>query len=349
MKEKTKTFFKEFGKAAFQVGKEVSPYILTHQVMKKVFYKYTETDPFLLFDINDFPNLVSEREVFNNGTNDLVGYFYHYENYRDNKVIIFAHGYGNGHRRYLDVIDYLCQKGFLVFSYDMTSFDESVAPGIRSFVQGVIDLENAIDFVSNKSKYKGLPISLMGHSWGAYSVSTVLNVCPNIESVVEVSGFNSSEELIRIHKEEYAGEDAPSVEPYISTYEEYYFGRYAKFTAISGFNSTSAKILCIHSEDDKTVPIDAGLNHYKKDFNKNPRFDFKTLKNSGHGEVFYSKVGRDYYAFIRNQYNEQFKKFKDATKEDRRIYLDSIIDKSIFLNMLDQNLMDYIYDFLSKK
>lgn len=346
MNENAKEIFKKIGKAAFNVSKEVSPYIITYEVMKKVFYKYTDTDPFFLFDINDFPNLRYERQIFSNGTNDLVGYFYHYDNYRTNKVVIFVHGYGNGHKRYLDIIDYLCRKGFLVFSYDMTSFDESVAPGIRSFIQGVIDLENAIHFVREKSDYRGLPISLFGHSWGAYSSSTVLNVYPDIESVVEVSGFNSSEELIRIHKEEYAGEDAPSVDKYISAYEEYYFGRYAKFDAINGFKNSRAKILCIHSKDDKTVPIDAGLNLYEKEFKSSPRFTFVKFDKAGHGEVFYTKEARDYYTFIRNQYNEKFKKDATSTKEDRKAYLNSIIDKSIFLNMLDTSLMDYISDFL---
>ena len=347
--EEKSGFWKTLGKAALNVALEVSPYILCGEIFHKVFYKHTTTDPFLLFKNEYFPDLISEKVTFpTSDKNTLTGYFYHYTDFKKDQVVIFAHGYGNGHKRYLDVINYLAQEGFLVFSYDMTSFDESEGKGIHSFPQGVIDLQNAISFVTRKSKYRGLPISLVGHSWGAYSVSTVLNVYPKVKKVVAMSGFNKSADIVRAHSEEWAGDKAPEVDPYIETYERHCYKNYANLTSLDGFKKSKAEIFIIHSDDDETVPIAAGLEMYLKEMKDNPRFKYTRFKNRGHGTVYYSKDGREYFKAFQREYNNAMKQIKNPTVEQREEYLKEHLDLRNFTHMLNTELMDEIVEFLKK-
>lgn len=347
MEEKKDSAFKEFGKKLLNVTLEVSPYILCGQIFRKVFYKRNETDPCLKFKRELFPNLIAEKCVFPTSNRvDLTGYFYHYDKFDDKNVIVFAHGLGNGHTRYLDVINYLAKAGFLVFAFDFTSYDESEGKGIYSFPQGVIDLENAIKYVSTRSKYRKRKIFLLGHSWGAYSVSVVLNVYPKVEKVVALSGFNKSEDIVKAHAEEWAGKDAPTVSPYIIFYERLHYKKYADFTAIDGFKKTKAEILIIHSKDDNVVPITSGLELYKEELKDNPRLQYLKYKDKGHGTIYYSKEGQDYFNNLQQQYKNAIKQSNIVSLDAKDDFFDKLIDKSKYLDMLDYDLLNKIITFL---
>lgn len=59
--------------------------------------------------------------------------------------------------------------------------------------QSIVDLEHALTFIEHKQK---LRILLYGHSWGGFTVSSILNINHNVVAVVESSGFNSGKEMV---------------------------------------------------------------------------------------------------------------------------------------------------------
>lgn len=346
MKDETKKTLLNVGKFLSKTAMAVFPYALADVAYKKVFYHHTYSNPLQGFLNEDFPELIADKSAFKSNGNTLVGYYYHYQKFDKSKIIIFAHGYGNGHHRYLDIINYLASKGFLVFSYDVTSFDESEGDGIFGFTQGPVDLIQAIEHVKQDKKYKDKNIILMGHSMGGLSVGIATNLYPNISKAILISSFDKSSSLIRQHGYEWAGERIKSNVEYVEEYEEFRFGDISKYTVSEGLQNYKGRALIIHSEDDQTVPIDIGLNYYQKVLGKKDNIEYIKLKDAGHGNVYYSKAGRVYFDELAKNYWKYLKDKKQQTKEDERNLFNLLVDKSKWLDMLNYPLMDEIIDFI---
>ena len=146
--------------------------------------------------LEDFDGLERTRYEFPSDKGQmLAGYLYSFGE-GQHGIVIIAHGFGGGgHNSYMDVADYFARNGYLVFAYDATGNDESEGKGVGGLPQGVIDLDHAISFVEESGNFPELPIMLFGHSWGGYSVCSVLSLHPEVKAVIACSGFNSSPDM----------------------------------------------------------------------------------------------------------------------------------------------------------
>ena len=338
--------FKKLAKSAVRKGVELSPYILVDILYKKIFDHKTISDPIKRFEIDDFPLLIREKVIFKSGDHLLTGYFYNYCKYDSKKIVIFSHGYGNGHHRYLEIIDYLAKNGFYVFSYDATSFDESEGEGINGFPQGVVDVSSAIKFIKNSKGYKEEDIILVGHSWGAYSIGAAINEYPHISKVVSFAGFNNAIDLIKAHGNEWAGQKIDEQVPIMEEHEKKDFGKVASYTVLEGIKDSTTKYFFIHSEDDEVVPIEIGLNLYHKDNENNPRVRYKRFKDRTH-ICYNTKEGNDYFNHLKSEY-AKYSKDKELLYEDKKHLLDLIVDKNKYLNMLNYPLLDEVIKFIKE-
>ncbi len=335
---------KKLAQAAVRKSVEASPYVLTDLLYKKIFAHRTISEPIKRFELDDFPLLLKEKVKFQSGNNLLTGYFYNYQNYKVDKIIVFVHGYGNGHYQYLEIINYFAKNGFYVFSYDATSFDESEGEGIEGFPQGVKDLACAIKYIKDVRGYKDKDIILVGHSWGGYSVGAVTNVFPHISKVVSFAGFNYSVDLIQAHGNEWAGEKIDEQIPVIKEYEKHKFKEYSGYTVLTGIEKSTTEYLFVHSKDDDVVPISIGLELYKKSNPSNPRLHYKVLKDRGH-ICYNTKAGNNYFESLKAEYSK-YTKEKELSFEDKKHLLDLIVDKNKYLNMLDTHLLDEVIKFI---
>jgi dienelactone hydrolase len=127
----------------------------------------------------------------------LYGAVYYTNTLQDcQKLIIFAHGLGPGHCAYMTEIAYYCRQGFAVLAYDNYGCDRSEGDGIRSFYTGAECVIAAYIAAKSDEELKTLPIYLVGHSWGGYSVLCA-SLKLNVEKVVAFSPFNSETKLLR--------------------------------------------------------------------------------------------------------------------------------------------------------
>ncbi|MGI5066425.1 alpha/beta hydrolase family protein [Treponema putidum] len=311
--------------------------------------RYTTTS-YMRRNIEEFEGLKLKKYFFtSNKGQKLTAYKYYKEDSGYKGLIIIAHGFGGGgHNSYMDIADYLAGSGYLVFSYDATGNDESEGREVGGLPQGIIDLDYAIRFVKENKEFTNLPIMLFGHSWGGYSVGSVLNLHKDIAAVVTVSGFNSSLGMIRENGGRFIGKWINFFMPYFSLIEKIKFGKYADYSCMEGFENSDAKIMVIHSSDDDSVSFENNYKRFYKKFGNNSRFTFIEYDNRGHNYLYYTDTARAYGKKL----SEDFTSFKkslqvEITPEIRAEYLKKHLNKKQFFE-IDKGLMEKIVSFYDK-
>lgn len=260
---------------------------ITMFLYSTVFGVRYETQPSRMNLVANYPGLQRARyEITSNEGQTVVGYHYYREDRDPKALVVMAHGIGGGgHNSYMDLDDYFTQNGYDTFAYDVTGNDESEGSNVRGLPQGVIDLDYVLDFIESSEDFAGLPIMLFGHSWGGYSVSSVLNEHPEVTAVCAVAGFDRSTDLLEAQGKQMAGPAIYLMLPYLKLYERLKFGEYSTQTAMEGFEKTDAKILIVHSEDDNTVPIIYGYDIYYEVYANDPDFKFIRYTDKGHNAI----------------------------------------------------------------
>lgn len=268
----------------------VEDWVLSILIYNANFNRRFEIDEQQMMNIDDFDGLERKKYKFNSDKNQkLTGYMYSSgENQKG--IIILAHGFGvGGHNSYMNCIDCFAQNGYYVFAYDATGNGESESKNVGGLPQGMIDLNHAISFVEENNEFPDLPIALFGHSWGGYSVCSVLTYHPEIEAVIECAGFNCSSDVLEFEGKKQAGIGIYIMLPFMKLHERIKFGEYASNTAIDGMENTEADIMIIHSKDDDTVPTAYGYDLFYEKYNDNPRFSFVLYEDKGHNYFSFDK------------------------------------------------------------
>ncbi len=315
--------------------------IVSISVYNSIFNVRIETSPDDFFTADDYEGLTVENVSFATKQGHiLAGYKYRMENVEAPKgVVVLAHGFGGGgHCGYMPVIAYMAENGYAVFSYDATANDNSEGKYVGGFPQGIIDLDYAIRFVKNSADYTGLPIFLIGHSWGGYSVGNVLNFHPDVKGAVLFAGIDSSAVLLRQEGAKYAGDWAGMLIPYVRAYEWFRYGKYAMTTANEGFAAAeNAEILVVHSTDDGTVLQENGYDLFMAEHGDNERVHFALYSDRGHNYLFYNQdtmierqlIDIDYDFYVMDNWLE-----KNA--ETRAAFRKEFVDYSVYYKMDDE-------------
>lgn len=300
----------------------------TVAVYETIFSSRFETQGGLELSANDFDGLQVENVTFESSVT-LAGYKYSKNTQNPLGVVIISHGLGGGgHNKFLPYIDALTSSGYLVFSYDAQGNDNSQGDDTGGFPQGIIDLDNAINYVEASAEYKGLPIMLFGHSWGAYSVGSVLNLHPEVSAAVMVSGFDESEELLSHYPRKAVGSATDLLLPYVTLYEKLKFGsEYTDITVTNGIKNSDARVLIAHSKDDQTVPYECGYEKYYRELGQSERVSFISYDDRGHSGLLYSENAVSYQRQIKSEYEAYLKSTNQrATDENEEEFLLSSCD-----------------------
>ena len=316
--------------ALMSVPLVVNP-IASAVVYEAIFSSRYQPDDYSTLAYSDFSGLCVDRSDFltDNGAK-LAGYKYYKENVGVRGLVVLAHGLGcGGHNMFIPFIDYFTSNGYYVFTYDATGNGESEGGSIEGLPQGVIDLDYALNHVSKIREYKGLPVVLFGHSWGAYSCGNVLNFHPEIKAAIIISGCNESGDFILSKSKEKVGNIAKLFTPAVSTYEKIKFGtKYTSISAIDGMKNSNAKIMIVHSRDDSQVPTEYGYDKFYSEFKNNDRFEFVLYENRGHNYLFFSEESAKYRDMINKEYKEYVESSgKEYSAEIKSEFMSAHLDK----------------------
>ncbi len=308
----------------------------------------------LMLRVEDFEGLECTEYSFPSDKGQkLAGYLYS-SGEEQHGIVIISHGFGGGgHNSYMDVADYFAKNGYYVFAYDATAMDKSEGEGLGGVPQGVIDLDHAISFVESESDIPDLPIVLFGHSWGGYCVSSVLTFHPEIKAVIECSGFDRSSDMFESGGKSQAGSVIYTMTPFIRIHEYFKYGKYAKNTAMDGFDATDANIMIVHSADDDVIGIEYGLDKYYEKYKDNSRFKFIRFEDRGHNEVFNDPNNTykdDFDAKLDSwietlDYDYKAEENKERFSKDKADYITENLDHEKWSRRLDEDLFAEFLEF----
>jgi len=316
--------------------------------------RFESYEPLMRY-VDDFAGLQRTRYEFpSDKGQSLVGYLYRAgEDQRG--IIVMAHGFGGGgHNSYMDCANYFAQRGYLVFAYDATGNDESEGEGVGGFPQGVADLDCAMTFLEESGNFPDLPIALFGHSWGAYSVCSVLTYHPEVKAVIACSGFNAPSDLFESQGKEQVGAGIYLMLPFVKLHERIKYGHYALNTSMDGFSNSDAAVMIVHSADDEVVPMQYGYDKYYESYQDDPRFRFIRLEHAGHN-CFNTAAYSDEFNEAFDRWLETLDYDYDAPEnearfiEDKADYIHGHLDREKWNSTLDEELLQKFVDFYDEQ
>lgn len=135
---------------------------------------------------------IAKYKPFKSGGCKIRAYLY--ENSNPKGLIIFCHGIGTSSDYYIPEILKWRSLGYSVYTFDYRGYWTNKGL-FKGLVQNVKDLNLAINFIDDGK----LPITLMGHSLGGYTVSSVmrLNKSKNIKNIVTISAFSRQLDVLK--------------------------------------------------------------------------------------------------------------------------------------------------------
>ena len=307
---------------------------------KQMYNRCDDTGVAYYFSADDFEGLNKKGYTFKAPAgHTLQGYFYWHDNPIENRLVIFEHGMGGGHRSYMREIETIAKKGYMVFAYDHTGCMESGGESTNGFGQSLNDLDCCISELKKAGGFKGEEITVIGHSWGGFSTQNVVALHPDLKNVVAMCGFSSVKRMVDQH----FGGLMKGYAKAIYALEEKSNPEYVKFDAAESLAQTQVKALIIHSADDPLVKSDIHFNVMKEAAGNNENVEFMLVEGKAHSPN---------YTYDAVKYKDQF--FATLTQKLKKKQLETPQQKAEFvasydwwaMTVQDMKVWDKIFAFI---
>lgn len=323
--------------------------VLFAAVMRKMLWirgKDPDNPCYLRFE--DYADVL-ERKAYACGYygKSIRGYLYKERGRRSFRgFVILSHGLFGTHVQYLIDIDMLCRQGYIVLAYDQYGCGLSDGKNQESLGTGVYVLENVLRDVQKRNINSSLPITLYGHSWGAYCVLAVLKNHPEVVSCVARSGFLSPTQtglnaLLHFSKAAYV-----LMAPVVYPISLLLIGRRNMVSARRGFRNAKTRILLVHAKDDSMVLFRESQAAEAK---KHPRPNVRVFvtEEGGHNSLItvqssenYRRLTKEYGAIAQIADPEERKRreeeFVSSFRRKEQYVLDDAVSGAI-LSFLEEN------------
>ena len=271
------------------------------------------------FSHADFPGLRQQPFDFKSSLgHDMKGWFYCYDEIIPGRLVIFEHGFGGGHRSYMKEIEMLCRRGFLVYTYDHTGCMESGGDSPRGLSQSLRDLNDAINALQATPGFRDLKISVMGHSWGAFSAMNIAALHPEVTHIVALSGFVSVEEMVG----QFFSGILKGYRKAVLKLEQESNPDFVTYNAAKTLADCAAKVLLIYSSNDKLVIREIHHSILTKALEGKADTRILLEENKGHNPNYTA----DAVAYLAQYTADMTRKLKDKklnTEEEKKAFRDS--------------------------
>ncbi len=277
------------------------------------------------FSNEDFPGLEKKPYSFKSSKgHNLQGYFYSYPDAKQNRLIIFEHGMGGGHRSYMREIEKLCFNGYLVFAYDHTGCMESGGETTGGLSQSLCDLNDLLNTLKNDERFKNYDISVIGHSWGGFSSMNISALHPHISHVVVISGFVSVTEMIN----SFFRGPLKLYRKSIMNIEQKSNPRFVNSDGVDVLKNTKSKVLLVYSDNDSLCKKEVHFDKLKDGLSDKENVTFLLETGKGHNPNFTESAVK---------YKDEF--FAILTKKMKKKELETTEEKEKFKKSFDWHKM----------
>jgi len=307
---------------------------------KQMYIRCDDTGTAYYFSADDFEGLNKRPYAFTSPMgHTLQGYFYWYENPIENRIVVFEHGMGGGHRSYMREIETIAKKGYMVFSYDHTGCMESGGESTNGFAQSLNDLDCCIAHLKTVGGFKGEEITVIGHSWGGFSTQNIAALHPDLKNVVALSGFSSVKRMINQN----FGGVLKGYAKAVYALEERTNPKYVKYDAVETLANTDVKALVIHSGDDPLVKREFHFDIMRSALADRKNVEFVLLSGKAHSPN---------YTYEAVKYKDAF--FATLTEKLKKKQLETAQQKADFvagydwwaMTMQDMDVWNRIFEFI---
>ena len=276
-----------------------------------------DTETVFYFSAEDFSGLKEESIDFTSSMGHVLkGHLYQYDGARDDRLIVLDHGFGGGHRAYMKEISMLCGHGYKVFSYDHTGCMESGGETPNGLSQSLCDLNDAIAMLKSDGRFASLDISVMGHSWGAFSTMNIAALHPEISHVVAMSGFVSVPDMVGMF---FSGLLKPYCKPILEL-ETNSNPVFSRFNSAESLRSSGVKALLIYSDND-TICKPTHYEILKEKLSDADNVEILVVSGKGHNPNYTDDAAR--YVAEFGKARAKLARNKKATKEDKARFVAS--------------------------
>lgn len=295
------------------------------RIYRSIAYKRCDdTGNAYYFSSDDFEGLNKESYIFSaSAGHNLHGNIYYYANYIPDRLVIFDHGFGGGHRSYMKEIEMLCRHGYMVFAYDHTGCMESDGDTPNGMAQSLCDLNDCINTLKADSRFKGYDFSVIGHSWGGFSCLNITALHPDISHVVVLSGFVSVEKIVN----SFFSGILKVYRKAVMELEKTSNSQFIKYNAVDTLLKTNAKVLLIYSDNDKMIKK-SQYDMLKSALESKENIKFILEHNKGHNPN---------YTCDAVEYLGRYS--ADVQKKTRKKLLETDEQKKAFVKSFDWNAM----------
>ena len=280
---------------------------------------------------SDFKGLKQEAFTFNNSKGTEIHCFYYYYNdYRTDKIVLFCHGMGPGHVSYLSDIDALARRGYKVLTLDYTGCGESKGEYLGSLNRPTRDVMDLLDYLKLDTE-----VVLMGHSLGGFTALKVASLHKEIAKVVALAPIVLTRPMI------YNASKSKFITHFILKYERKVEKQYDSIDLPKYLATTKDDILFIQSVDDPMVPYETSLKVAEE--TNNPHIQTIKMENRKHNPN-YTEAAIKYMNEVFGGYTRLTKYKKIQSDEERIAYFKDVsLDK---LTEQDEELFDKIANFI---
>ena len=223
--------------------------ICSHVYVKRFVCRYDKEVGVPYFSYKDFKGFKREEFSFNNSLGiEIHCFYYYYDNYKEDKIVMFCHGLGPGHVSYLAEIEALARHGYKVLALDYTGCGESEGDNMGSINAPARDIDELLDYLKLDK-----PVILVGHSLGGFSALKIASIRKEINKVVVFAPIILFKPMIL------AASKSKFITHFILKYERKVGKQYDAIDLTAYLKSTEDKIFFIQSEDDPMVPYETSL------------------------------------------------------------------------------------------
>ncbi len=288
------------------------------------------------FSHEDFPGLSETRyEFMSSKGHRLVGWFYSYDGYDTDKLLIFDHGFGGGHRSYMKEIEKLCSRGYRVFSYDHTGCMESGGENAGGFSQSLHDLDDCLKTLKADPTVKTDDLTVIGHSWGGFATLNIPALHPDVKKIVVLSGFIS---VRRMTEQNFTG----FLRLYINDIMKLEASSNPEHFAYNGLKTLSegeTKALLIYSDNDPLVKREYHYDELIEAFKDSECVILHLEKEKGHNPNYTS----DAVAYLA-EYSEAAASASELSPAEKETFRNSYdFDR---MTEQDATVWEKIFDFI---